>query len=134
MDHNVSPACTQVFYDGSCPLCTREIQLYQDATPLQPFAWVDVSLDQAPLPDGVTRDQLMRRFHVLTAEGQLLDGARAFVGVWRLLPGWRHLARLASWPGVLALMELGYTLFLRVRPSIQRGFVRWQSRSPRSKT
>jgi hypothetical protein len=41
---------------------------------------------------------------------------------------------LASWPGVLALMELGYTLFLLVRPSIQRGFVRWQSRSSCSKT
>ena len=32
-----------VMYDGACPLCRREIGLYQSLTPLQTVAWLDVS-------------------------------------------------------------------------------------------
>ena len=32
-----------VYYDGSCPLCRREIALYQGLQSLHPIRWVDVS-------------------------------------------------------------------------------------------
>ena len=113
------PPCTRVMYDGSCPLCTREIRLYQKLTPAQTIRWVDVSSSAQPLPAEVSRAQLMQRFHVLTAQGEWLDGAQAFVHLWQQLPGWRWLARLARLPGVLVAMEWLYRLFLRWRPAIQ---------------
>lgn len=68
---------------------------------------------------------LMQRFHAITATGELLSGARAFVYVWALLPGWRHLARVARVPGVLWLMEAAYRIFLIFRPWMQTAYRRW---------
>jgi ubiquinone biosynthesis monooxygenase Coq7 len=120
-------ACVSVMYDGSCPLCLREIQIYQRLQPQQALQWVDVSTEGAALPPGTTQTQLMQRFHVVTAQGELLDGARAFVHLWQQLPGWRHLARVCRLPGVLTLMEWTYRLFLRWRPAIQRWVKRRES-------
>lgn len=107
-------------YDGSCPLCMREIQLYQKLEPIQALQWVDVSSPQSQLPSGTTQTQLMQRFHVLTASGELLSGARAFVHLWQQLPRWRHMARVCQLPGFIPVMEGVYRVFLRFRPFIQR--------------
>ena len=112
--------CTTVLYDGSCPLCSREIRMYQQLQARSSLQWVDVSKPDQTLPAGVTQHALMARFHVMTAQGQLLDGARAFVHMWRQLPGWRWLAWLASIPGVVMLMEGMYRAFLWIRPWIRR--------------
>ncbi|MEH6999861.1 MAG: demethoxyubiquinone hydroxylase family protein [Limnobacter sp.] len=112
--------CVEVYFDGSCPMCRREIAVYQNITPDQPIAWVDVSKPDTPLPHGQSKEQLMARFHTRTAQGELLSGAAAFVHVWAQLPGWRVLAWLAKVPGMLWLMEKAYNGFLPVRPVIQR--------------
>ncbi|WP_397534713.1 thiol-disulfide oxidoreductase DCC family protein, partial [Roseateles sp.] len=78
-----------VLYDGSCPLCRREISIYRDLRPNAPLCFADVSDPALPLPDGVsgpTRAQLMARFHVRAADGQLLSGAAAFLALWAALP------------------------------------------------
>ena len=46
----------------------------------------------------------------------------AFVEVWTRLPRWRWAARIASLPGVLITLELGYRIFLPVRPILSRLF------------
>ncbi len=119
-----SQPCVEVYYDGSCPLCRREIGVYQHLESDQPIQWVDVSDPGTTIPEHTTRDGLMARFHTRTAQGELLSGAAAFVHIWSQLPGWRILGHLAKVPGVLWLMEKSYTGFLKVRPSVQRA-VRW---------
>jgi predicted DCC family thiol-disulfide oxidoreductase YuxK len=66
----------------------------------------------------------MERFHVRASDGRVLSGAAAFVEVWTRLPKWRWAARAASLPGMLAVLELGYRMFLPVRPFISRLFGR----------
>jgi predicted DCC family thiol-disulfide oxidoreductase YuxK len=66
----------------------------------------------------------MERFHVRASDGSVLSGAAAFVEVWTRLPKWRWAARAASLPGALAALELGYRMFLPVRPIISRVFGR----------
>jgi 3-demethoxyubiquinol 3-hydroxylase len=119
-----SDACVRVLFDGSCPVCSREIAMYQGLTPRTPIAWVDVSQPGQDLPKGKSPQQLMSRFHVVTRSGEVVDGARAFVHLWQQLPRWRYLAGLAQLPGVVQLMELAYGLFLRWRPTVQRWFKR----------
>jgi hypothetical protein len=60
----------------------------------------------------------MERFHVRTGDGALLSGAGAFDAVWAQLPQWRWAARAAARPGMLALLELSYRLFLPAWPTL----------------
>lgn len=113
-------AALTVLYDGACPLCRREIGLYRGLPASVPLCFADVSDAAQPLPAGTTRPALMARFHVIDAHGRLISGARAFLALWAVLPGWRWLARAGRLPGVAGLMELTYRLFLRVRPRMQR--------------
>ena len=116
-----APACAslQVMYDGSCPLCRREVGVYRDLTPTAPIQWVDVSNMNHALPMGPDRAALMARFHVRTADGVLLSGAAAFVALWLTLPGWRWLGRFGTLPGVTPVLEMMYRSFLHVRPLMQ---------------
>lgn len=110
----------RVFFDGACPLCKREIRIYQNADKAKKIDWVDVSTTEQssklPLPVGA----LLARFHVQTLDGQLISGARGFIEMWRYLPKWRWLAAICSIPGVPTILELSYRGFLIVRPIIQR--------------
>ena len=110
-------AVLEVFHDGGCPLCRAEISHYQRQEGAAALRFVDVSNPDAPLPDGLTREAAMARFHVV-AGGRMVSGAAAFVAVWRTLPRWRWVARLAERPPVLAALEAGYRLFLPVRPAL----------------
>ena len=107
-----------VYFDGSCPLCRREISLYQRSESDARLRWHDVS-QCVPDAPGLSPEIAMARFHVRDAQGQLHSGARAFVVLWRQLPGWRWLTLLAALPGVTPLLEWAYVQFLKVRPRIQ---------------
>jgi predicted DCC family thiol-disulfide oxidoreductase YuxK len=82
--------------------------------------------------------QAMERFHVRAGNGQLLSGAAAFVEVWARLPSWRWATRAAAFPGILAVIELSYRLFLPARPTLAMIFgrikrlkdIRWPSKRP----
>jgi predicted DCC family thiol-disulfide oxidoreductase YuxK len=118
-----SPALT-VLYDGACPLCRREIGLYRGLRQDNAVCFADVSDAALPLPaalpPGLTRAQLLARFHVRRRDGQVLSGAQAFLALWSVLPGWRWLAAAGRLPGAAWAMERCYRLFLRGRPLLQR--------------
>ena len=108
-----------VLFDGACPLCRREVGVYQSLKPARPVAWTDVSKASVPLTSD-DRARYLARFHVRREDGSLLSGAAAFVALWQVMPGWRWLARLATLPGVTPVLELLYRGFLRIRPGMQR--------------
>ena len=110
-----------VYYDGACPLCAAEIRLYRRAEGSGRIAWVDVSTEgPADMGSGLTRGAARARFHVRRPDGALVSGAAGFAALWAVLPRWRILARLARLPGVTALGEVAYRLFLPLRPWIAR--------------
>ena len=118
------PARSTVYFDGACPLCRTEIDYYRRRDRAGALCFVDVSEDSAATPADLDRARALQRFHVRLEDGRLASGAAAFVEVWRRLPGWRIAARAAALPGVLAMLELGYRLFLLLRPGISRRFGR----------
>lgn len=111
-----APTCT-VYFDGACPVCRAEIAHYQRQRGAEAIAWVDAaSCNDAALGPGVDRALVLSRFHVREADGSLATGAAGFVAIWRRLPAFAWLATLASFRPVLAALDAGYWLFLRVRP------------------
>lgn len=116
----VAPASLTVLYDGACPLCRAEIGVYRGLPSDTPLCFADVSAPGQALPEGLSREQLLARFHVQHGDGRVESGARAFLALWATLPGWRWLARLGRVPGAPSLMEGLYRLFLVFRPALQR--------------
>jgi len=107
---------TQVYYDGGCPVCSREVAVYRARPGAEAFEWVDVHrADPAQLGPDLTCDQALARMHVRTPDGTLLSGAAAFGAIWRGLPGLRWLGRLVSIPPLSGIAEIGYRGFLVVR-------------------
>ena len=117
-----------VYYDGACPLCRAEIDHYAKQDGAAAIRFADVSGADASPGEGLTREQALTRFHVRRGDGALISGAAAFVAIWQRLPRWRGAARLAALPGVVPILEVGYRLFLPVRPLVSRWFGRWQAR------
>lgn len=130
VDQESEPLKSTVYFDGSCALCQAEIGYYRSKDQAGALCFIDVSEDAAPTPDGITQQQAMKRFHVRAGDGRVLSGAAAFVEVWARLPRWRWAARAASLPGAMAALELGYRMFLPVRPFISRMFGRFVRRRP----
>ena len=118
---NHCPTLT-VLYDGVCPLCRREIGVYQGLQPIdaaQTLKFSDISRADSPLPPGGVRSDYLARFHVQRSDGQVISGAAAFVALWATLPGWRYLAMVARLPGATPLLEVVYRAFLRIRRHMQ---------------
>ena len=112
---------TSVLYDGACPLCAREIAMYRRQPGAGAIRWLDVSqIPEAEIPLGLSRQDVLARFHVIRRDGSAAVGAAGFVELWKAFPRLRLVGRLASLPPVLFILELGSSLFLRVRPTIQR--------------
>ncbi len=108
---------TTVFFDGGCPICSREIAFYQKQSGADAVAWVDITRCQDDsLPQGVTRSAAMARFHVQTGSG-LHHGAAAFIALWKSLPRFRFAGKFLSIPPLPWLLERAYRVFLIIRPT-----------------
>lgn len=111
-------ACT-VYYDGACPLCQREISLYQGMEGADAIRWHDVSNTGTGADDLATQDA-MARFHVRRADGTLVSGARGFFEVMKTIPKLAWLGHALSVPPIPWIAEGAYRLFLPMRPLLKR--------------
>ena len=110
-----------VFFDGSCPLCMREIGMYRRLESLNPINWLDVSVsDPQQHGIGLSQCDAMRRFHVMDQQGNLFSGAAAFSKLWQQFRGWRVLGYICSLPILSHIAEFSYRGFLKIRPLIQK--------------
>ncbi|MEM9683615.1 MAG: DUF393 domain-containing protein [Pseudomonadota bacterium] len=109
-----------VFYDGSCPLCRREIRFYRERTGAGQLAWVDVSrVEGRQVAEGLSRDMALARFHVRMADGRLLAGGDAFAALWSALPRFAPIGRMFRFRPLRWLLNRSYDAFLGIRPSLQ---------------
>ena len=110
----------KVWYDGACPLCTREIALMRRLDKRKAITFVDVASGADPSCP-IDRTTLLARFHA-EEDGVVHDGAAAFAAMWRAIPLLRPLGLAARSPLVLRVLEAAYLRFLKLRPRLQRFF------------
>ena len=103
-----------VWFDGSCPLCTREIALMRRLDWRRSIDFVDVADAGTACP--LDRRRLLERLHARENDGAMMTGAAAFAAMWRAIPLLRPLGLAARRPVVLRLLERLYLVFLRFRP------------------
>jgi predicted DCC family thiol-disulfide oxidoreductase YuxK len=111
-----SNSALTVFYDGSCPLCSAEVDIYKNADSNNLLNLIDVSTHTFSGDAQITQQAAMKRFHVRLADGLQVSGAHAFIEIWRIIPSWRWLSYISKLPGAVLILELLYRTFLHARP------------------
>ena len=110
-----------VYFDGQCPLCTREIGFYQRQRGAKNVNWVDVSkVGLLDLPFDLNQEEALARFHIVNAKGQLISGGEAFSSLWLSLPAFRWAGSIFQIKILAYLLEVMYRVFLPCRPFLQR--------------
>ena len=100
---------TTMFFDGGCPLCSREVAHYRRLDRGERICWVDITNQRETLSEyGIDYAAAMKRLHALDEHGRVVSGVPAFVAVWRQLPGYRHLARAVEALGMVPVMDWIY--------------------------
>lgn len=119
----------RVLFNGSCPVCSREIAHYRGYCETRAVSarFEDLTGD-AGEDWGLSPDEAARRLHVLH-EGRLLSGMEAFRALWSEMPRYRWLARLTGLPVVRQILNVVYEALLAplLYRSHRRRFARAES-------
>lgn len=126
-----SPGVLQLFYDGACPLCRREVAWIRKIDRRDQLMLTDISADDfQPAAFDCSREQLMSKMHARLPDGQWVTGMEAFRRIYGAI-GFRWLIPVTRLPIISHLLEAGYWLFARQRLRITgRGHVESKSSHP----
>lgn len=105
----------EVFYDGECPLCRREIEMLRGRDRRGRIRFVDIAAEGFDASSvGVTWATLMARIHGRLPDGTLIEGVEVFRRVYGVL-GFPRLVALTRLPGIAQLLDFAYRVFARNR-------------------
>jgi predicted DCC family thiol-disulfide oxidoreductase YuxK len=105
----------EVFFDGECPLCAREIQLLRRLDRRQRIGFVDIAArDFQPSAYGLTRAVLMAEIHARLPDGSVIRGVEVFRRLYAAV-GFGPLVALTRLPGISQLLDAAYGLFAKNR-------------------
>jgi predicted DCC family thiol-disulfide oxidoreductase YuxK len=108
-----------VFYDGSCLVCSTEIEHYRRRDHNGRLVLIDISrpdFDPEPYPIGLPA--FMYELHVIDRAGTVFKGVEAFWAIWQAFPNstlYGFLGTIITMPVINPLARLGYRCFARIR-------------------
>jgi predicted DCC family thiol-disulfide oxidoreductase YuxK len=116
----MTPTPVTIYYDGQCPLCSREIAHYRGRSEGTAVSFVDIAAaDFDAAHHGVDLARARQILHVKVGN-EMHTGINAAIVMWQAIPAYRWLAVLARLPGVYGLADISYRIFARFRPYLQR--------------
>jgi predicted DCC family thiol-disulfide oxidoreductase YuxK len=101
----------ELFFDGGCPLCAREVRLLRRLDHSGRIRFTDIA-DPAfdPATVGSTLQTLMGRIHARLATGEWIEGVEVFRRLYAAV-GFGRLVALSRLPGVRGLLDVAYRAF-----------------------
>ncbi len=103
---------SQIFYDGSCPLCRAEMEQYMALDAGGDFSFIDMAESPQSVESiGVSRQEAMARLHVRLSDGRIVTRVDAFIAIWEKLPKFRWLAWVFKARPMKALFNAFYRWF-----------------------
>ena len=99
----------KVYFNNSCKICRAEIDLYKKEK-VQEIDWVDITNnDLAEKETSKNSKELLRRLHV-KEEDKLLQGAEAFLILWKKIPKYNFLYKFFKLPIIFNLFSICYEI------------------------
>lgn len=111
----------EVFFDGNCVLCSAEINMYKKKDHLEKIRWIDISQSNFEAKKfGLDPIKVRRHMHAQSVGGERFVGVDAFVAIWKTLPNYSPLVKVVTNPLLRPLFDLGYEVFVKIRPYLQK--------------
>lgn len=105
----------EVFHDGDCPLCAREIRFLRRLDRRGRIRFTDIAaadFDAASV--GLTWEALMLRIHGRLPDGTIIEGVEVFRRLYAAV-GFSALVAVTRLPGISHLLDIGYQRFAKNR-------------------
>ena len=114
----------KVYFNNSCKICKAEIDLYKKQK-INEIDWVDIT-DNELAEKETSKDskQLLRRLHIKDGE-KVLDGAEAFLLLWKKMPKYKFLYNFFKLPVIFNIFSIVYEivaffLYLKNRKQLKK--------------
>lgn len=99
----------KVYFNNSCNICKAEIDLYKKEK-VKEIDWIDITNnDQAKKETSKNGKELLRRLHVEN-DGKIIQGAEAFLILWKKMPKYNFLYNFFKLPIIFSLFSFGYEI------------------------
>ena len=115
--HNAAPAdfAIEVFFDGACPLCMREMRMLQRRDRNHRIRFVDITAKGFEAASvGLTWEAIMARIHGRLPDGTIVEGVEVFRRLYAEL-GFGPLVSLTRLPGIRQALDVAYDAFAKNR-------------------
>jgi predicted DCC family thiol-disulfide oxidoreductase YuxK len=103
----------EVFFDGDCPLCKREIEMIRNKDKGADLVLTNIAAKNFQ-PTDRPLETLMREIHGRYPNGQYVTGVEVFREIYQRI-GFGSIVKTTRWPVVRQILDLGYRVFARLR-------------------
>lgn len=105
----------EVFYDGDCPLCIREINMLRWLDKKNKILFTNIAAsDFDATSTGLAWNDLMDRIHGRLPDGTMIEGVEVFRRLYSAV-GFEWIVKATRWPGVSHLLDWAYKVFAKNR-------------------
>jgi predicted DCC family thiol-disulfide oxidoreductase YuxK len=109
------PYRVEVFFDGDCPLCVREIAMLRRLDRRARIRFTDIAAPGfRPEAHGTSMEALMAEIHGRLPDGTWITGVEVFRQLYAAV-GLGPVVSATRLPGVRDALDVGYRLFARNR-------------------
>jgi predicted DCC family thiol-disulfide oxidoreductase YuxK len=105
----------EVFFDGECPLCAREIRFLKRLDRNKRIRFVDIAAAEFDAAEvGISWQDLMDRIHGRLPDGTIVTGVEVFRKLYAAV-GFGRLVWITRTPGIRHVLDFVYEQFAKNR-------------------
>ena len=99
----------KVYFNNSCKICRSESNMYKKEN-IEDIDWIDISDNKDAEKDTSKNDnELLRRLHIKEND-QVIEGAEAFLYVWKKIPKYKFLYNFFKLPVIFTIFKYAYEI------------------------
>jgi predicted DCC family thiol-disulfide oxidoreductase YuxK len=99
----------KVYFNNSCKICRSEINLYKKEN-IEEIDWIDITNNSNAEKETSKKDkELLRRLHVKDGN-RVIEGAEAFLFVWKKIPKYNFLYKFFNIPIIFQVFKFTYEI------------------------
>ena len=99
----------KVYFNNSCKICRSEINMYKKEN-IEDIDWIDITDNKDAEKETSKNDkELLRRLHIKEND-QVIEGAEAFLYVWKKIPKYKFLYNFFKLPVIFTIFKYVYEI------------------------